>query len=118
MRTITTALLRNNLDAIDNFDPATATTSDVVGLLALLGETEEQIGYLLHEVVSDVRRIPAGPAGARRYVDHDPNARPGADFRLRDATSADRSDSRWTWRAIGAAVGTTAQAAQQRWGSK
>ena len=119
MDTITGAraldVLRNSIDLLDNWTPG-ANDIDDAGALLALANLREYGEALSRDAVDQLRSVPEAGGG---YVQVSGGvwSLPKIEGR-RAKTTADRTDRRWTWDAIGACLGVSKQAARAKFGAK
>lgn len=103
------------MDILDTWTPGDDDAKDAGAMLALdnLRVYGEQ---LTRDAVDQLRSIPEAGAG---YVQVSGGVWDLAKVTGRRAkTTADRTDRRWTWDAIGACLGVSKQAARAKYGAK
>lgn len=112
MMTTTSARLRDLLDMVETWEP-THTSTPTEGRTVLLAAQEftELADELLRSAVADVRSC--APQGDKIVPDTNHGTK-SRTVTTQTLTAADRTNSRWTWAAIGHVLGCSAQAAQQR----
>jgi hypothetical protein len=119
MDTITGAraldVIRNSVDLLTDWTPGANDDDDANALLALanLREYGDALG---RDAVDQLRSIPEAGAGYAQ-VSGGVWGLPKVEGR-RAKTTADRTDRRWTWDAIGACLGVSKQAARAKYGAR
>lgn len=110
MQTITSALVRDLLETVESAD----LTDDAAAMNALYSAQtlRRHVEALTRELVADVRAVPLARKGDKIVG----ASLLSGQLEYAQPTSADRARGRWTWKGIGAVLGVSPQAAQQRYG--